>query len=332
MSQRANTGEGRENESDSNHSIQMIDNPTTTKAKIASHDSNLDEFHTPAKNEKTGSKSGNSSNSSNSSGSGGDNNYSADCSGDGGSDDNQSSDDTSGKPKQHAMMLDSSAMLAHHHHQQQQGHHHHQHHKHKGVSKQYNDNTSSGSSSSNDDDDDEDMRKNKKSQTTNNYNNHAENNQRSNQEGVEQTQEQLSLLSTNAKECASTNTTPTVQNNKSNSGIIDPQIDLSLVNHIPSSSLVLPLHATATAALLQWNQSNHLAEPTLESNQNTTCTTSTSSIPMNCNNSVPDQYMMPQTLSNPSENWNGLPAATWLTAEKYMHLMEVSLINVYVST
>lgn len=314
MSQRVSNGDGRESElpidevesgNDSNHSIQVMNNHTNIKEKHASHDSNLGDFRTPGKNDNKGSKNGNSSNSSNSSGSGGDNNYSADCSGDGGSDDNQSSDDTSGKPKQLTMMLDSSALLAHHHH-----------HKHKSASKQYNDNTSSGSSSSNEE---EDIRKNEKSQTTCSSKNLVGNYQRSNQEGIEQTQEQLSMLSTTAKPAP-------LHNNKSSSSIIHPQIDLSLVNHIPSSSLVVPLHATATAALLQWNQSNHLAEPTLDNNHNTTSATNTPLVPSNFNNSVP-QHMMSQPISNPSENSNGLPAAPWLTVEKYMHLMEVRCIQ-----
>ena len=337
MSLRANSEEGGECESavgevdsnsDSSHSIHVLDDHPPTRAKLTSHnDSNLGDFRTPGKNESKGNnKSGCSSNSSNSSGSGGDNNYSADCSGDGGSDDNQSSDDTSGKSKQHAMMLESSAMLAHHHH------HHHHHNKHRTVNKHCNDNTSSGSSSSNDDDDDDEQRGKEKSKTTHNSNNLAGNNQRRSSDGIEQTQEQLSLLFTNAHATsASTYMTPnTSQNNRS--GLIDPQIDLSLVNIVPSSSLVLPLHATATAALLQWNQANHTLEPTMESSQITACATSTPSVPMmNFNNSIPSN-LTPQTMLNPSDNNNnGLPVTPWLSVEKYSHLMEVRFTINYVS-
>jgi hypothetical protein len=320
MSQRTNNGEGVDSElqpveSGNSQSVVELDE-RTSKTKATSHDSNSVDFCTPGKSENKERKSGGSSNSSNSSGSGGDNNYSADCSGDGGSDDNQSSDDTSTKPKQHAMMLDSSAMVAHHHHQQQLHHHH----KHK--SRHYNDNTSTSRSSSSNDDEVDMKGKNKSRASL------IGQKQRSNQEGIEQAQQQLSMLSTNVNStsAASNKTTTAVHHSSggigsSNTSMIDPQIDLSLVNHIPSSSLILPLHATATAALLQWNQNNHhhqhhLEEPTFDCGHHQDAPTNDTSrpsplAPIHSNSSVPLQ------------SCNDVPVAPMLTVENYIHLMDV---------
>jgi hypothetical protein len=167
------------------------------------------------------------------------------------------------------MMLDSiTAMAAHHHH-----HHHHHNHQQQQQSQhkshQYHKNSSASCSSSNSsssNDDEANARKKEKQRA-------------SYQEGVKQTQQQLSALSTNIKDTTTVSTKTSTVNHQSKDGTtnlstgtgtsnsrIDPQIDLSLVNHIPSSSLVLPLHATATAALLQWNQNwNHLPPPPSES-------------------------------------------------------------------
>jgi hypothetical protein len=319
-------------------------------------DHHADDLRTPGKNDSKSSKSG-SSNSSNSSGSGGDNHYSADCSGDGGSDDNQSSDDTSGKPKQHAMMLDSSAILAHHHHHHH--HHHqqqqqHQNHKHKGGGKnnQYvNDNTSSDSNSSNEDDDENDHQQRDKDKPTGRsaYNKtFGGHNHRGNPNGVEHTQQQLSLLSTKADP---TTTMADSKNHSRDDGksamttammMIDPQINLSLVHHVPSSSLVLPLHATATAALLQsvvpllqQQQQN----PTLDSRStvldNTPLPTPTDTTgstadtnhhgPMIMSHGPQHPSMSSPAVAPPSDHMVGIPppAASLLTVEHYRHLMEV---------
>ena len=350
MSHRINNGEGRDSDerqpldnieqggTGSTHSVPELEQPNSRTKHTSHDDSTPNEFLTPDKNEIRNRKSGgvgsNSSNSSNSISSG-DNQYSADCSGDGGSDDNQSSDDTSGKPKQpHAMMLDSSAMVAHHQHQQQLHHH-----KHYNKSHKYDNNTSSSSSSTDDDDDDDEikMRDKDKSRTTFSTKplvvGHI---QRNHLDGMEQAQQQLSLLSTNHQHqhpaittigAAFNHLTSASHHNKSisTSGRMDPQIDLSLVNHIPSSSLILPLHATATAALLQWNHpSNHSSPPdpsnVLESHS-VDDSSRRPSIPLHNTNMT--TVTSPNTLSNPSENSNGVPVVPILTVDNYVHLMEV---------
>ena len=155
---------------------------------------------------------------------------------------------------------------------------------------------------------------------------------------MERAQQQLSLLSTN------TDPTTTMADSKNHSRddgksamttMIDPQINLSLVHHVPSSSLVLPLHATATAALLQsvvplqqqqhptWDSRSTVLDNTPPKPGSTGSTADTNHHgPMSHG---PQHPMSSPAVAPPSDHTDGIPppAASLLTVEHYRHLMEV---------
>ena len=250
-------------------------------------------------------------------------------------------------------------MLAHHHHHHHQHHQQqqHQNHKHKGGGKnnQYaNDNTSSDSNSSNEDDDENDRQQRDKGNPTGRsaYNKtFGGHNHRGNPNGVEHTQQQLSLLSTNADPTTTMADSKNIGKDDGNSAMtmmtmIDPQINLSLVHHVPSSSLVLPLHATATAALLQsvvplpqqqqhptWDSRSTVLDNTPPKPGSTGSTADTNHHgPMSHG---PQHPMSSPAVAPPSDHTDGIPppAASLLTVEHYRHLMEVRgqhLLYVYV--